>query len=264
MAKILLDNRWFEEVAPTGTYESVYEALIKAHAVQLWPRFHAVNFKATVYANGEGVKPDLVLIEKDYSEWWVVEVEMAHHALESHVYPQAKKLTDAFYGDDEAERIATTCSALDINKVKQMLKDLPPRVLVIVHKPKPDWARRLSTINALVAVFEVFRSDENKYLFRVNGEHPIGATEKISHCKIDQLVNRWLLLSDPIGLRVRANEDIQIEYDGLTTVWRRFDITDKVWLHTPFGPNPLSDRFEYHLVRLGDGRFAFLRIESIS
>jgi hypothetical protein len=32
MAKILLENKWYEEIAPTGQYESVYEAMIKAQA----------------------------------------------------------------------------------------------------------------------------------------------------------------------------------------------------------------------------------------
>jgi len=257
MAKILFDNVCYEETAPTDTYESVYEAMIKVHAPQLWPRFYPINFKATVYASGEGVKADLVLIERDYTEWWVVEVEMAQHPFESHVLPQVKKLTNAAYGVDEAQKITDSCDKLELARVRQLLNEVSPRVMVVVNKPKPDWGKRLAEFNSILGVFEIFQSDQGKHLFRVNGDHPIGLAQIISACKFDELMSRWLLVEDPISFRINHNEDVSIEFEGQTTVWRRFDSTGKVWLFTPNGPNPLPDRHHYQLVRRGDGRLAF-------
>lgn len=257
MAKVLVGNKWYEEIAPSGVYESVYEAMVKAHAAQLWPRFHPVHFKANVYAGADGVRADLVLIERNYSEWWVVEVEMAHHPFESHVLPQTRKLAIANYGVEEAEKLCAACSKLELPKVKAMIKEYQPRVLVVVNKPRPEWVNRLAEFEAMLAVFEIFKSDDEQHLFRVNGEHPIGTAEIISVCRFDELMNRWLVVENPISLRVPHQGTMTIEFDGHTTVWARFEVSGKVWLHTPNGPNPLSDKYDYELVRRGDGQFAF-------
>jgi hypothetical protein len=259
MAKVLFENKWYEEVAPSGVYESVYEAMIKAHAEQLWPRFHPVHFKASVYAGVAGVRADLVLIERNYSEWWVVEVEMSHHSLSSHVLPQTRKLASASYLN-EAEKLCEGCSKLELSKVKKLLKENQPGVLVIVNKPCPEWVKPLEKFGAMVAVFEVFKSDDDEHLFRVNGEHPVGSAEVISLCRFDALMNRWLLVENPISLRVRNQTAFPIEFDGHTTIWAKYVATGKVWLHTPNGPNPLPDKFDYELVRRGDGQLAFNKI----
>lgn len=259
MAKVLYANRWYEELAPNGVYESVYEAMIKANATYLWPRFYPVHFKANVYAQTEGVKADFVLVERDYSEWWVVEVEKENHSLENHILPQTRKLRDAAYGDAEAEQLCEKCSDLDITKVKAMLKDQQPGILVVVNKPKPDWIKPLSTVGAMLAIFEMFKADNNEHLFRVNGEHPVGSAEVISICRFDELMNRWLIVENPIALRVPNQSKIVIEFEGHSTEWTRYDVSGKVWLYTESGPNPLSDRFHYELTRRGDGQLAFRR-----
>jgi hypothetical protein len=260
MAKVLFNDRWYEEVAPAGVYESFYEATVKTHAQQLWPRFHPVHFKASVYAGADGVKADMALIEKNYSEWWVVEIEMAQHSFESHVLPQTRKLAGASYGPDLATKLCDGCPRLDAAKVQVMVKEIHPRVLVVVNKPRPHWAKELKKIDALLAVFEMFKSDDdNEYMFRVNGEHPVGAAQLLSVCRFDDLMNRWLVVEDPIALRVSGQTHLTIEFEGHATEWVRKKMGSKVWLYTPHGPNPLPDRFDYELVRRGDGQLAFER-----
>ena len=48
-------------------------------------------FKANIFASSEygNKQADLVFINRDYTDWVVVEVELSHHSLNSHVFPQA-------------------------------------------------------------------------------------------------------------------------------------------------------------------------------
>ena len=85
-----------------------------------------------------------------------------------------------------------------------MVRDLQPRVLVVVNKPRPDWVKPLAKYGATLAVFEIFQSEDNKRLFRVNGEHPAGPAEVISVCRIDELMRRWLVVETPAGLNVSS------------------------------------------------------------
>src|SRR5947209_14633077 len=141
-----------------------------------------------------------------------------------------------------------------------MIKEHQPRVLVVVNKPRPDWIKPLAKFDAMVAVFEIFKSDDDQHMFRVNGEHPVGTSEVVSLCRFDELMNRWLLVESPISLRVPNQGTLGIEFNGHTTVWTRHGVAGKVWLHTPHGPNPLPENFDYELVRRGDGRFAFEKL----
>ena len=260
MAKVLFENNWYDELSPTGVYETVYEGMVKAHAPNLWPRFHGVHFKSNVYAGAEGATPDFALVEHNYTEWWIVEVELAHHSFESVVLPQVRKLAEAKYGDEEAEKLHKACGKLDLAKVKLMLKEHQPRVLVVVNKPKLEWIKPLANFDAVLAVFEVFQSDDGKRLFRVNGEHPIGPAEIISICRPDDLMRRWLRVETPAGLRVPHGHKIFVVFNDHITEWDRFADSGKVWLYPPNGPNPLSDKFDYELIRRGDAQFMFREI----
>ena len=260
MAKVLFENKWYEEISPTGVYETVYEGMVKAHAVDLWPRFHAVHFKANVYAGVDGVKSDFALVERNYTEWWVVEVEMAHHSFRGHILPQTRKLAQADYREEVAEKLCEACKKLDPAKVKAMVKEHQPRVLVVVNKPRPEWINSLAKHRAILAVFEMFQSDDDKMLYRINGEHPVGPAEVISVCKFDELMNRWLLVESPAGLKVSPQSKIMIEFNSHTTEWARYAASGKVWLHTPSGPNPLPENFDYELTRRGDGQLLFRAI----
>jgi hypothetical protein len=259
MAKVLLDNKWYEELSPTGVYEAAYETMVKAHAQHLWPRFHPVKFKTTVYAGTESAKADFALVERGYTEWWVVEVEMEHHLLNDHVLPQIRTLANAAYGDNEAKKLCEGCQSLDFDRVKTLLKANQPRVLVVVNKPKPDWIKPLAKHEAKLAIFEVFRSANSEHLFRVNGEHPIGPSEVISNCTFDPLMNRCLLVESAGGLAVHPQGKISIVYEDHITEWERLDTGGKVWLIAS-GPNPLPDGFDFELVRRGDGQFMFRKI----
>jgi hypothetical protein len=257
MAKVLIGSKWYNEVAPTGIYESYYEMMVKTQAKKMWPRFHPVPFKANVYAGlGSGVKTDLALVEKSYVEWWVVEVEMDHHPFESHVLKQTRKLANAKYGDEEAAKLCEGCSELDTTKTKQMIKDCQPKVLVVVNKPKPEWAKKLAEFDAKVVVFEMFTDGDGDFVYRINGDHPIGKCDLISTCRPSPLMTRWLVVESPISLAAVRETEFSIEFNGGTTTWKRFQQESHLYLFTE-GPYPLPDNKDFQLVRRGDGQLAF-------
>jgi hypothetical protein len=245
MAKLLIGGKWYTEVAPTGIYESYYEMMVKTQAKKIWPRFHPVPFKANIYAGlGPGVKADLALVERSYAEWWVVEVEMEHHSLEIHVVPQVRKLVNGQYGDDEATKLCEGCAELDPAKTKKMVKDCQPKVVVVVNAPKPDWAERLAEFDAKVVVFEMFTAGDDDFVYRVNGDHPVGKSEILSTCRASPLMNRWLVVESPIVLAAIREKTFSIEFDGKTTTWKRFEQDNALYLFTE-GPYPLPDNKDF-------------------
>lgn len=260
MARILINNEWYDELSPTALYESDYENIITDQAASIFPDYFVVPLKINVFTDDDIVRPDLALIDKGYRGWWVVEVEMNYHSLDDHVLPQVTKLSKGNYGESQADHMLLQMPCLNKTLVYDMMKGKQPQVLVIVNKPMPDWARILRRFDAKVCVVEVFRSKKNKHTFRVNGEYPNMTSDYITDCYLDSLIPRFMIIESPACLPVHAGEKISMQFENCTTVWERVDGQDRVWL-SPVGLYPLPRKKRYTIHRLDDGSLHLIEKE---
>ena len=174
MARIKIESNWYEQVEPSTFSESEFEHRVTVHAPSVYPFYNVIPFKKKVIAPDEttesrvsSVIPDLVFIAKDYSSWWVVEVEMNFHSLNTHVVPQVEQLLEADYGDDEINYLLSKYPVLfDREKLTNLIKNTQVRVLIIVNKNIPTWHKKLKN-KAVIAVFELYRSADGYEAFRV-------------------------------------------------------------------------------------------------
>src|SRR6266498_4278244 len=119
MARILIPNpkggnEWFEQVAPETFSEMDIECQIVLHAPTVYPEFYVLPFKLTVESPHGTAKPDLIFISKDYTDWWICEVELGGHSFAGHVESQVQILTEARYDDKEARYICDKSSSSDV------------------------------------------------------------------------------------------------------------------------------------------------------
>jgi hypothetical protein len=66
MAKILIGDEWFDEMASTSIYESEFEKLLFQEAGQIFSDYFPVPFKTVVFSQDGDAKPDFALVHKDY------------------------------------------------------------------------------------------------------------------------------------------------------------------------------------------------------
>lgn len=126
-------------------YESEYEQSILRYSVDLFPGYVCVPFKATVQSDIGNVQADLVLVDRDYRGWTIVEVELEHHPLMGHVEPQMRKLINGRYTDAHASAIALASEDLDEERVRRLVANVPPEFLVIAPVEAPDWRPTFAT-----------------------------------------------------------------------------------------------------------------------
>ena len=258
MSKILLDGEWFEQVSVSALYETEYERVFSSNVDRIYPYYFLAPFKLTVSDETESAKADFALIHKECRDWWVVEVELGSHSLDGHVLPQVRTLSRAVYGQREADYLCEKLPQLDRDLVTTMMKGQQPRVLVMVNTPKPAWVEPLKRFDALVGVFEIFRSERNRYVFRLNGEHPPQVVELVSDCYFDRLLPRFLVIQSPGILSCRHGQRITLQFDDGVTEWERIDIENMVYL-SPIGANALNAKEKYELLRLESGSMAIRR-----
>ncbi|HEX5714800.1 MAG TPA: hypothetical protein VF179_01500 [Thermoanaerobaculia bacterium] len=252
MARILVGEEWFDELASTSLYESEFESILLQEARKVFSEYYVVPFKTIVLSEEGDAKPDLALIHRQYRRWWVVEVEMSHHSLTGHVLPQVRRLARANYGDAEVAYLWEQSPDLRRSSLVEMFKGSPPRILVVANAPVPGWIERLRAFDALVAVFQVFRSRTNKYLYRLNGEFPSDEdVEIISTCRCWAL-HRFLKIDSPAQLEIKRGEVVSIHHETGTLQWERVDTADSVLLHA-LRDHPLEPSTIYEIVRSTDG-----------
>lgn len=259
--RLLFDHDWYEPVSSEGQRESDFEDLVIGNATSLFPDFHAVRFKIPVESE-EGRKiPDLALVDYNYRYWWVVEVEMAHHSLERHVIPQVEVFSRGKYGQKHCDYLVDNGDALDHAALSDMIKGAQPRVLVVVNRSVPEWKEPIRRLEGLIAVVEVFRSERNRQILRINGDYPSTSDASVvTYCRLDSAIPRLLQIDSPAGLGIGSGERLSILLDGGLTNWARLDIQDKVWL-IPLERNPLTASQEYLILKEVNGQYAFKRVQ---
>lgn len=257
MPKILVGDDWYDAVSPASLYEDDFEKIIFHRVPILYPGFIAVWFKKVVQSDTDSAMPDLALIDAMYRNWWVVEIEMANHPFETHVLRQVETLSNAKYSEDEANYLMGQNNRLDRERLLDMMKGVQPRVSVVVNGITPSWVAPLSKHNAILQVVEIFRSERNQHIFRVNGVSPVTLEKDVvSTCHPDPAMPRLIIVDSPAGLGISPGDRIEIEFEGGTTEWERIDSKDTVWL-SPIRRNPLDRSRDFQLVRDESGVLHF-------
>jgi hypothetical protein len=232
MARVLFNQVWFASVRSQSWYEDDYEQIILAYCAELFPRWVAVPFKTDVIGEDGTVKrPDLALIDRHYRQWWVVEVELAHHSLYAHVMPQVEAFKTASYEGRHAEYLYKRDPTLDPARLAEMMLGLPPEVLVIVDRPDTGWRSVLRARGVYLSTIEPFRDSSNHLLLRVNGHQPEPQPSVLTRCSRHTMRRLWRVHS-PAALPPSARDDdaLEIEFEGGMTLWKRVPIADGLML----------------------------------
>ncbi len=133
-------------------YEKDYQGFVKKLAPKLFPDYHILEIELKTESNKPDSSPkkcDFLFIKKDYSAWWVVEVEMYHHSIDSHVRPQVEVLASGDYNESHANFILEKYSNLDSRKLAELVTESIPRILVLVNDDAPNLIEQWDGIGQL-------------------------------------------------------------------------------------------------------------------
>jgi hypothetical protein len=258
MARLLVGSTWYETIRSQSWAERDFEALVLAQAPVLFPSWRCVSFKTTIEGeDGVRKKPDLALIDHLYRQWWVVEVELAHHDLYGHVIPQIDAFRTGSYGAAHAAALLAAAPDLDADRLMVMVGGEPPGVLVIVDSPNTAWRAPLLERRVQLGVVEPFRSTGTTIAVRLNGDQPEPHPTILSRCTRHSLRRFWKVHS-PAAL-TPGEETLIIEYGGVGTPWHVVHLQDSVMLKAEHG-DVLAEATSVDLVQRDDGGLAFRQV----
>lgn len=229
---------WYEELSVVSSYsESDYEDKIKQYSHEIFSEFYTVRFKLDVKSDASTKKPDLILIAKDYSDWWVVEVELAGHSIE-HVLDQVDVFRTGDYNPVTITKYLTRVfqeelSDVPINndKLERLIADSPPKILVIVDSPIPEWKERLDEMDVKLCDLQVFKNTERAEAYKIGGEYPAIYFDK-AHLKFAKLARNTVEVigGSMLSGLLAVDSEVIINYKGKSSRWTVDCVNGKVFL----------------------------------
>ena len=114
-------------------------------------------------------RPDLALIAKDFSHWFIVEVELVTHSFEGHVLPQVRSFQ---YGEFQPDCFASLARSGVVThaQAQTLLHFVPRSVAVIANKWNPEWFAGLNALQVQLVSISAFRSTTGQEAFEINGK----------------------------------------------------------------------------------------------
>jgi hypothetical protein len=162
-------------------YEAEFESLVQQHSASLFPGFLAARFDPLFQTPLGDVKPDLILVDKEYRAWFIVEVELATHSVTRHVKPQIEKIQVARPTEAHANWLVDRGAQWDPLRLRRLMLGAPHGTVLLANAPTPHWDDALRTLPGIIrGVVEVYRSRLNRTILRINGSQPQAPGEMVS------------------------------------------------------------------------------------
>lgn len=253
MARILGEDGHVYQSLDLGTFtEPEIQRQIRAKSRTVFPGFTFILCAPSIESDFDVRKPDFILIEDRYRSWWIGEVEKSGHSLDSHVIPQIETFIAGHFDETHANAVLREADHLNRDSLNMLIANERPNVLVVVDRIKPDWSTRLEARGAKLAIFEIFRSDTHRYLFRVNGFCPSPPPEFQSECQVLASMPMLLRVFSPAGFNLQPKQAVSVRFRGDFSSWSVIVSEGNMFLRPAHGHSLSLDR-KYRLTRSADG-----------
>jgi hypothetical protein len=96
-------DRLYQLSDPDALTEPEFEYAVARALTCIYQNFRCIVFGGSFHYLDRTHKPDLALVAKDFSHWFIIEVELISHSLDLHVLPQIRTFS---YGVPAADCIS--------------------------------------------------------------------------------------------------------------------------------------------------------------
>lgn len=238
----------YQEILSRTFYnEGDLENTVLTHLQTIFKDFTVIPFKVRIedQLNSRNKIADLAIIKKDYTEWFIVEVELKGHSF-SHVEEQIESFYNGKYTDHHAEYMESkNTSEFDLSSLKKMVSTYPPKLLVIADKIKPDWENSLEQYNCNICAFQIFLDVDGSDAYRLKGPYPTAFTDYcLASIKfgvmtaVELLGERGKDFCTTVG--IENGDSVIVEFAGYDAKWKvNYDGSD-IFLDCEDGYFPLD------------------------
>jgi hypothetical protein len=244
----------FELWDPDAALETEFELVVAKALMCVYPSYHCFPFGGTFRLEDNVSRPDIALVARDLSHWFVVEVELVSHSLDGHVLPQIRTFR---YGEPQPDCISVLTKALsmDRSQIQTFLLTVPRTVAVIANKRHRDWEISLRSLEVQMLTVSAFDSPAGIRAVEVDGK----LIAQQAHIAFGQYfaTDRALRFHHDVQL---PNGEIMVDnFDGLGSIWTVTRDHAWAWVTKKRGTPDIANGVFVQMVRAFGGRFSMRR-----
>jgi hypothetical protein len=238
--------------------EQYFSTVVQKFSHVIFPNHYCFKFEVDMFYIGNKVRPDLILIEKQFKDWWLVEVELERHSWLNHIQEQIEKILNAEITDKHQEKIKEKLSShlkkLGLNenedqmaRVKSLINNERHKTLVIVDSEPKSWMNELQKGDARLMTVQVYRNERNDHMIRCDTSLPSISNQVVTYLNPtnDRFVPNWLEVVSPHRLKSQ-NGVININCENKIFKCTIRPLGNKTYLIPPsnysFAPLQLANR----------------------
>ncbi|PTR33650.1 hypothetical protein C8J98_103413 [Luteibacter sp. OK325] len=243
------------QIDPDRFAEDQFEHYVVTALCAAYSDYHCMTFGgATFIYQGDRRRPDLALVAKDYSHWFVIEVELHSHSFQNHVLPQARCFA---LGEPEASCATSMAAGLGIERAQaETIVSLVPRAAAVVsNRWSRSWATSLKALTCQMLAVNVFGSSPAAPHLEISGS--LSCFEYSIGFGIYNAKDKSIRLSKSVKLSIGTIQII--DNRGFPAMWVSRQTANHLWLSKLEGTPDIPDNSHIQIVRDVSNRF-ILRI----
>ncbi len=238
----------FEMTDPDSVSETAFEAWVVRALACAFPSYRCVIFTGSFQYEGRTFRPDLALLSRDLSHWFIIEVELTTHSLYQHVLPQVRAFR---YGEPQADCAPglATALGLPLGQAETLVRRIPYGIAVVANRDNRDWWVALNAHEIQMLTVSAYTCPKGIEALEVDGS--LEVVKDSLGFGIYSAAVRSLRFS-PL-LRVVGPRVLIRDYFGGLSWWLVHRDVDATWLTKELGTPDIDDSKHVQLVATRDG-----------
>lgn len=244
-------DRMYQMADPDAPTEAEFELAVAKILSCVYAKYQCFVFGGTFRHEQRGYRPDLALVARDFSHWFIIEVELVSHSFEGHVLPQVRAFR---YGEPQPDCVAILARELVIPpaQAETLLLHVPKSVAVVGNRKDREWEVALAAHEIQMLSVSVFRTPAGGEAVEVEGRLEV-MSENLGF-GIYSATDRSLRFAK--GTRLQPGEVQLYDLSGAPGLWDVALARESVWVTKTLGAPDIPDGSYVRLVRSFDGKLS--------
>ena len=252
---LIRQDRIYEQVFYDEEHQ--FRSIAKRELRKILQNFAILDFSPFVLGD-EGIRrrPDLVLVDRNYGMWVVVEVELEGHSLAHHVVPQVQTFVTGRYDEAHARNIHDKDTSLNLDHLCNLISYTQPVVAVWVNSRSvldKGWAVLEMEYSVRLTFVESYRAEDGDVVIAVSGYLPVRPSGSIMRLRKHRMMNA-LVCDRPKDVPAQVGEEMRIYVGDRPYSWAVLRTKDMVVLLVPSGFMVRADR-NYEVFEVEEGKY---------
>lgn len=239
---------------PDAPTETQLELAVARALSCVYPAHQCIIFGGGFRYDERVYRPDLALVARDYSHWFVIEVELLSHSFEKHVLPQVRAFRYGVPQPDCATILAREL-AVSHGQAQTLVENVPRSVAVVANKRDVAWEIALRSHDIQFMSVAVFRAHNGVEAVEVDGMLEI-LTESLGF-GLYSATDRSLRFHRAV--RLPAGPVLISDPSGTTSSWTVTVVGDTTWVTKDVGLPDLEHQSHVQVIRTIEGRLSLRR-----